>query len=84
MAARSWRDRKGRDPQVVLDVALRLEKLLTKAPGVEVILTRRTDEYVPLQERTAIANREGADLFFVRSTEMPAPTRRLAGSRHTS
>ena len=27
------------------------------------ILTRRTDDYVPLQERTAIANREGADLF---------------------
>jgi N-acetylmuramoyl-L-alanine amidase len=32
-------------------------------PGVEVILTRRSDEFVPLQERTAIANREGADLF---------------------
>ena len=27
------------------------------------MLTRRTDEFVPLQERTAIANREGADLF---------------------
>ena len=47
----------------MLDVALRLEKLLQKVPGVEVILTRRTDEFVPLQERTAIANREGADLF---------------------
>jgi N-acetylmuramoyl-L-alanine amidase len=48
---------------VVLDVALRLEKLLTAVPGVEVILTRRADEFLGLQERTAIANREGADLF---------------------
>jgi N-acetylmuramoyl-L-alanine amidase len=27
------------------------------------VLTRRTDTFVPLEERTAIANREGADLF---------------------
>ena len=63
----------GRDPgaqgpgyteaDLTLDVALRLEKLLAKEPGVEVVLTRRTDEYVALQQRTAIANREGADLF---------------------
>jgi N-acetylmuramoyl-L-alanine amidase len=32
-------------------------------PGVEVILTRRTDEFVVLEERPAIANRESADLF---------------------
>ncbi len=32
-------------------------------PGVEVALTRRGDDFVPLQERTALANREGADLF---------------------
>jgi N-acetylmuramoyl-L-alanine amidase len=51
------------ESELVLDVALRLEKLLQKVPGVEVILTRRTDEFIPLPERTAIANREGADLF---------------------
>lgn len=51
------------EADLVLDIALRVEKLLQKAPGTEVILTRRTDEFVPLQERTAIANREGADLF---------------------
>jgi N-acetylmuramoyl-L-alanine amidase len=63
----------GRDPgaqgpgyseaALTLDIALRLEKLLAKEPGVEVVLTRRTDEYVALQERTEIANAEGADLF---------------------
>jgi N-acetylmuramoyl-L-alanine amidase len=51
------------EAELVLDVALRLEKLLQNVPGVEVILTRRVDEFVQLQERTAIANREGADLF---------------------
>jgi N-acetylmuramoyl-L-alanine amidase len=51
------------EAELVLDIALRLEKLLAKVPGLDVILTRRTDEYVPLEERTAIANREGADLF---------------------
>jgi N-acetylmuramoyl-L-alanine amidase len=51
------------EAELVLDVALRLEKLLQKVPGVDVILTRRTDEFIQLPERTAIANREGADLF---------------------
>ena len=51
------------EAELVLDVALRLEKLLQKVPGVDVILTRRTDDFIPLPERTAIANREGADLF---------------------
>jgi N-acetylmuramoyl-L-alanine amidase len=51
------------EAELVLDVALRLEQLLQNAPGTEVVLTRRSDEFIPLQERTAIANREGADLF---------------------
>lgn len=51
------------EAELVLDIALRLEKLLLKQPGAAVVLTRRTDTYVPLEERTAIANREGADLF---------------------
>jgi N-acetylmuramoyl-L-alanine amidase len=46
----------------VLDVSLRLERLLRKA-GYAVVMTRRDDRFIPLEERTAIANRESADLF---------------------
>jgi N-acetylmuramoyl-L-alanine amidase len=51
------------EAELVLDVSLRLAQLLQKVPGLEVVLTRKTDDYVSLQERTAIANRENADLF---------------------
>lgn len=51
------------EKDLVLDVALRLQKLLQNQPGMEVVLTRGTDEFIPLEERTAIANRAGADLF---------------------
>ena len=51
------------ESELVLDVTLRLRALLEKQPGMEVTLTRDKDVFVPLEERTAIANREGADLF---------------------
>jgi N-acetylmuramoyl-L-alanine amidase len=51
------------EAELVLDVALRLEALLSEQPGVEVVLTRKTDAFIPLDERTEIANREAADLF---------------------
>jgi N-acetylmuramoyl-L-alanine amidase len=50
------------EADLVLDVALRLEQLLKKNQ-VEVVLTRRDDAYVSLEERTGIANRSDADLF---------------------
>ena len=50
------------EAELTLDVALRLQKLLEKQ-GVEVVMTRDTDVFIPLQERTAIANRENADMF---------------------
>ena len=48
---------------LVLDVARRLEARLTAETGIEVILTRRRDAYMPLRARTELANRVGADLF---------------------
>jgi N-acetylmuramoyl-L-alanine amidase len=51
------------EKDIALDVALRLGHLLQQRLGAEVIYTRRTDKYVALQERTAIANAAHADLF---------------------
>jgi N-acetylmuramoyl-L-alanine amidase len=50
------------EADLVLDVALRLETLL-REEGLDVVLTRRAATFVSLEERTAIANREHADLF---------------------
>jgi N-acetylmuramoyl-L-alanine amidase len=51
------------EAELTLDVATRLKKLLEKQPGIDVVMTRATDVFIPLEERTRIANREGADLF---------------------
>ena len=47
-----------------LDVALRLGKIIEQhLPGADVIYTRSDDTFVPLEERTTIANHAKADLF---------------------
>ena len=51
------------EKDVVLDVALRLGKLLHDRLGAEVIYTRSDDTFIPLETRTAIANKAEADLF---------------------
>lgn len=48
---------------LVLDVALRLARLVKSELGAEVVMTRDSDVFIPLEERTAIANSKGADLF---------------------
>lgn len=51
------------EKDLVLDVALRLERMVRQELGAEVVLTRSSDVFIPLEERTAIANSRGADLF---------------------
>ncbi len=51
------------EKDVVLDVALRLGRLLHQRLGSDVIFTRSDDTFIPLETRTAIANQAQADLF---------------------
>lgn len=65
------------EKEVVLDVALRLGRLLTQRLGAEVIYTRSDDTFVPLETRTAIANKAEADLFLsVHANSSPEPSAR--------
>jgi N-acetylmuramoyl-L-alanine amidase len=62
------------EKDVVLDVALRLSKLVQERMGAEVVLTRSDDTFIPLHERTAIANEHKADLFLsIHANSSPAP-----------
>lgn len=51
------------EKDLVLEVARRLGRLLEQRLGAEVVYTRQDDTFIPLETRTAIANRERADLF---------------------
>ena len=52
------------EKDLCLDVALRLgQEIEGKLPGAEVIYTRKDDTFIPLEQRTAIANEAKADLF---------------------
>jgi N-acetylmuramoyl-L-alanine amidase len=48
---------------ITLDLAKRLKNLLEKNSNYEIILTRESDRYISLEERTAIANSKKCDLF---------------------
>ncbi|MBZ5694746.1 MAG: N-acetylmuramoyl-L-alanine amidase [Acidobacteriia bacterium] len=52
------------EKDLCLDVALRLGSIIDqKLPGAEVVYTRKDDTFIPLEQRTAIANEAKADLF---------------------
>jgi N-acetylmuramoyl-L-alanine amidase len=52
-----------KEKDIVLDIAKRLAPALKKELGCEVVLTRKDDTFISLEERTAIANTNNADLF---------------------
>jgi N-acetylmuramoyl-L-alanine amidase len=65
------------EKDVVLDVALRLGKLLHDRLGAEIIYTRSDDTFIPLETRTAIANKAQADLFLsIHANSSPDETAR--------
>ena len=65
------------EKDVVLDVALRLGRLLKQRLGADVIYTRDDDTFIPLETRTAIANKAQADLFIsVHANSSPDPAAR--------
>jgi N-acetylmuramoyl-L-alanine amidase len=51
------------EKNVVLDIALKVRDILSKNENYEVFLTRDKDIFIPLEQRTAIANSKNADLF---------------------
>jgi len=51
------------EKDVVLAIGLKLRELFREELGLDVVMTRSTDVFIPLEERTAIANKVGADLF---------------------
>jgi N-acetylmuramoyl-L-alanine amidase len=62
------------EKDLVLDVSLRLGKLIEEHMGAEVVYTRTDDTFVPLEGRTALANEKKADLFLsIHANSSPVP-----------
>jgi len=73
------------EKDVVLEIAQRLAKLLESRLGAEVILTRKDDNYIPLDERAGIANQAQADLFVsVHANYSDLPSARGVETYYTS
>ena len=70
-----------REKDITLDVVKRLGKLIEDRTDIEVIYTRKTDQFIPLWERTKIANEAGGKVFL--SVHVNASKNRSAGGFET-
>ena len=52
-----------KEADIILQFSLELEEALARAGGIRPVLTRRSDIFVPLEERMTIARAAGADVF---------------------
>lgn len=52
-----------READIALQISLRTQRLLDAHEGIETLMTRDTDVFIPLRERAAMANAEDAALF---------------------
>ena len=66
-----------KEKDINLDIVMELKKLLDSDDNYEVVLTRKDDTFLPLAERTNIANENNADLFI--SVHCNANVDRIAG-----
>ncbi|MDO9547633.1 MAG: N-acetylmuramoyl-L-alanine amidase [Candidatus Marinimicrobia bacterium] len=51
------------EKDIVLDIALRVGRLMEKNRNIKVVYTRKTDEFIPLWKRAEIANKSNGKLF---------------------
>jgi N-acetylmuramoyl-L-alanine amidase len=70
-----------REKDVTLRIAKMLKERLSRQTKAKIVLTRTKDVYIPLEQRTAIANSNNADLFI--SIHVNASPRRAAAGIET-
>ncbi|WDF69815.1 N-acetylmuramoyl-L-alanine amidase [Sphingobacterium oryzagri] len=76
------RGRQSNEKDIALSVALKLgKKIEDEMPGVKVLFTRKTDVFIPLYERPAVANKNKADLFISIHCNSADADRRVKNSR---
>jgi N-acetylmuramoyl-L-alanine amidase len=71
-----------KEKDVALDIAMKVRDILEKKPGIKVYCTRENDVFVPLCERTRMANKLKADLFIsIHANAVPGDQKKKDAAR---